>query len=154
MIVERSVLAECLNLSGAGICGLVNEGMPEYAHGLYELGTCIQWYIENCVKSFNRQGNMVDARNRLYEVQTHENGLGTARTRAVATIEADLYLRDLQQQAAIIDRALTRPDPDLVDDIADLTDANTISDRLQLAVDRVRTSIAGELDDYTGTNEV
>ena len=43
---------------------------------------------------------------------------------------------------------------DELDDIADLTDANTISDRLQLAVDRVRTSIAGELDDYTGTNEV
>lgn len=153
MIIERSVLAESLNLSGARICQLVKEGMPEYAHGLYDLGACIQWYIENCVKSANKQRDVVDARKRLHEVQTRKNELETPRTRA-ATIEADLYLRDLQQQAAIIDRALTRPDPDLADDIADLTDANTISDRLQLAVDRVRICIASDRDDYTGTYEV
>jgi phage terminase Nu1 subunit (DNA packaging protein) len=153
MIVERSVLAECLNLSGARICQLVKEGMPKYARGLYDLGACIQWYIKNRVKSANKSSNVVDARKRRYEVQTHKNGLETARTRA-ATIEADLYLRDLQQQAAIIDRTLTQPDPDLADDIADLTDANTIGDRLQLAVDRVRTRIADDLDDYTRTHEV
>ena len=144
MIVERSVLAECLNLSAARICQLVEEGMPKTARGLYDLGACIQWYIENRVKSVNKSSDVVDARKRLYEVLTHKNELETARTRA-ATMEADLYLRDLQQQAAIIDRALTRPDPDLADDIAD---------RLRLAVDRVRTRIADDLDDYTRTYEV
>jgi phage terminase Nu1 subunit (DNA packaging protein) len=153
MIVERSVLAECLNLSGARICQLVKEGMPKYARGLYDLGACIQWYIENRVKSANKSSDVVDARKRLYEVQTHKNELETARIRA-ATIEADLYLRDLQQQAAIIERALTQPDPDLADDIADLTDATTINDRLQLTVDRVRTRIADDLDDYNHTCEV
>jgi len=138
MIVERSVLAECLNLSAARICQLVEEGMPKTARGLYDLGVCIQWYIENRVKSANKSRDVVDARKRLYEVLTHKNELETARTRA-ATMEADLYLRDLQQQAAIIDRALTQPDPDLADDIAD---------RLRLAVDRVRTRIADDLDDY------
>jgi phage terminase Nu1 subunit (DNA packaging protein) len=153
MIVERSILAECLNLSGARICQLAKEGMPTYARGLYDLGACIQWYIENCVKSANKQSDVVESCKRLNEVQTYKNELETARTRAV-TNEADLYLRDLQQQAAIIDRALTRPDPDLADDIADLTDVNIISDRLQLAVERVRACIAGDLNDYNGTCEV
>jgi len=153
MIVERAVLAECLNLSGARISQLVKGGMPKYARGLYDLGACIQWYIENRVKSANKSSNVVNARKRLHEVQTHKNELETARISA-ATIEADLYLRDLQRQAAIIDRALTQPDPGLADDIADLTDANTISDRLQLTVDRVRSRIADDLDDYTSTCEV
>ena len=112
--------------------------MPEYVHGLYDLGACIQWYIENHVKSVNKSGDVADARKRLYEVSTHKNELETARTRA-ATIEADQCLRDLQQQAAIIDRALTQPAPDLTDDIAD---------RLRLTMDRVRTRIADDLDDY------
>jgi phage terminase Nu1 subunit (DNA packaging protein) len=153
MIVERSVLAECLNLSGARICQLVKEGMPKYARGHYDLGASIQWLIENRVKSANKSSDVVDAHKRLSDVQTDENELETARIRA-ATIEADLYLRDLRQQATIIERALTQPDPDLADDIADLTDANTISDRLQLTVDRVRTRVADDLDDYTRTFEV
>lgn len=144
MIVERSVLADCLNLSAAGICQLVEEGMPEYVSGLYDLGACIQWYIENRVKSVNTSGDVVDAHKRLHEVLTQKNELETARTRA-ATIEADLCLRDLQQQAAIIDRALTRPDPGLADDFAD---------RLRLTMDRVRTRIADDLDDYNRKCEV
>lgn len=153
MIVERSALADCLNLSGAMICRLVKEGMPEYARGLYDLGACIQWYIENRVKPANKSSDVVDARKRLHEVQTLKNELETARISA-ATIEADLYLRDLQRQAAIIDRALTRPDPDLANDIAEPTNASTISDHLQLNVDRVRTRIADDPDDYTSTCDV
>jgi len=146
MIVECSVLAECLNLSGAGINQLVREGMPSYAHGLYDLGACIQWYIENRIKAAGRSGDVVDARRRVYGLRTHKTELESAQIRA-ATIEADLYLRDLQQLTAIIGRALTQPDPDLPEE-------TIINDRLQMAVDRVRTRIADDLDDEIGSNRL
>ncbi len=153
MIVERSVVAECLNLSGASICQLARQGMPTYACDLYDLGACIQWYIENRIKPASTSSDVVDARMRLYEVQAHKTELETARIRA-ATIEADLYLRDLQLLTAIIDRTLTQPDPDLAEDIADPKEFTSLSDRLQVTVDRVRTRIADDLDDYTLSSEV
>jgi phage terminase Nu1 subunit (DNA packaging protein) len=153
MIVERSVLAECLNLSGASICQLARQGMPTYAGDLYDLGACIQWYIENRMMPVSKPSDMLDARKRLYEAQAHKTELEAARIRA-ETIEADLYLRDLQLLTAIIDRTLTQPDPDLAEDIADPREVTTISDRLQVTVDRVRNRIADDLDDYTRSSEV
>lgn len=121
MIVERSVLAECLNLPGARISQLVAEGMPKYAHGLYDLGPCIQWYIENRVKSDNKPG------------------------------DADLYIEDLHHLQDVIERALTGIDRGLADDLNHLGDPDEISDRLQLATGRIRTAIVDGLDRYVAT---
>jgi hypothetical protein len=132
MIVERSVLAECLSLSGARICQLVNEGMPEYTHGLYDLGPCIQWYVEYRAKSINESNDVVDARK-------HE------------TIQADLYIEDLQHLQDVVERALTGIDRGLAEDLTDLGDPEEISDRLQLASGRIRTAIADGLDRYVAT---
>lgn len=132
MIVERSVLAECLNQTGARICQLVREGMPEYAHGLYDLGACIQWYIENCARSANTSSGAVDE-------HRHE------------TMPADLYIEDLQHLQDVVERALNGIDQGLAKDLTDMGDPEEISDRLQLANVRIRTAIADGLDRYVAT---
>ncbi len=132
MIVERSVLAECLNLSGASIVQLTREGMPEYAHDLYDLGPCIQWYIENRARSTRKSNDEVDARKR-------------------ETIPADLYIEDLHHLQDVVERALTGIDRGLAEDLTDLGDPEEISDRLQLASGRIRTAIADGLDRYVAT---
>jgi len=150
MIVEHSVLAECLNLSGARVSQLVEEGMPNYAHGLYDLGPCIQWYIENCIMPTNRSSTAVDTHERLYEVHTHKTELGTANTRG-ETVPADLYIEDLHHLQDVVERALTGIDRGLAEDLNHLGDPEEISDRLQLATIRIRTAIADGLDRYVAT---
>ena len=132
MIVERSVLAECLNQTGARICQLVREGMPEYAHGLYDLGACIQWYIENCARSAGTSSGVADE-------HRHE------------AMPADLYIEDLQHLQDVLERALNGIDQGLAKDLTDLGDPEEISDRLQLANVRIRTAIADGLDRYVAT---
>ena len=77
MIVERSILAECLNLSGSRINQLVKEGMPKYARGLYDLGACIQWLIENPVKSAKKSSDVIDARKRWSPAATEASLIAT-----------------------------------------------------------------------------
>ena len=124
MIVERSLLAECLNLSGDRICRLVKEGMPEYAQGLYDLGPCIQWYIEYRTLSAKQSSD--------------DN-------------PPDLYVEDLHQLQAVVERALTGIDRGLAEDLSCLGDPVQISDRLQLASGRIRTAISDGLDRYVAT---
>ncbi len=118
MIVERSVLAECLNLPGARISQLVAEGMPKYARGLFDLGPCIQWYLENRAMPTIKSG------------------------------DADLYIEDLQHLQNVVERALTGIDQGLAEDLTHLGDPEEISDRLQLATGRIRTAIVDGLDRY------
>ena len=124
MIVERTLLAECLNLSGERICQLVEEGMPEYAQGLYDLGPCIQWYIEYRTKSDRTSSDVAPP---------------------------DLYVEDLHQLQAVVERALTGIDQGLAEDLSCLGDPVEITDRLQLASGRIRTAISDGLDRYVAT---
>ncbi len=124
MIVAHSLLAECLNLSGESIRQLVSEGMPEYAHGLYDLGPCIQWYIEYRARSAGKSGDVAPP---------------------------DLYVEDLHQLQAVVERALTGIDRGLAEDLSCLGDPVDISDRLQLASGRIRTAISDGLDRYVAT---
>lgn len=124
MIVERSLLAECLNLSGESICQLVKEGMPRYARGLYDLGPCIQWYIQYRTLSASKSSN---------------------------EDPPDLYVEELHQLQAVVERALTGIDRGLAEDLSCLGDPVEISDRLQLASGRIRTAISDGLDRYVAT---
>jgi hypothetical protein len=124
--------------------------MPKHGYGKYDSGVCIHWYID--LKQRNPQGSpdVIEARKRLYDAQTHKTQLETERTRR-ETIPADIHLADMLAVQKIFSDALDGLDNTLADDIAGMNDATAVADRLRLATNATRQTVADNIVAYAGT---
>ncbi len=152
MIVDRKELSRLMGLSISRIMQLAREGiLTRVDRGRYDVGQCVHEYID-----FKKQGgqsgssDVIESRKRLYDAQTHKTELETERTRR-ETIPADEHLADMGELQKIFGAALDELDKSLACDVAGLSDAAAVAERLTLATNAVREIVADNILEYSRT---
>ena len=150
LICDRHELTEYLDISLSRVTQLTHEGvLIKVARNQYDAPACIANFI-----NFKLQGgssgssDVIEARARLYAVQTEKTTLETARAKR-EVIPVDEHLADLRELQQIFDAALDSLDPALATDIAGLAEPAEISDRLTLEATSLRQAVADAIVAYT-----
>ena len=154
MIVDRKELSRLMGLSISRIMQLAREGiLTRVGRGRYDTGQCIHQYID--FKKQNGQSgssDVIEARKRLYDIQTHKCELETERARQ-ESIASDEHITDMRALQTIFNAGLESVADGLANDLAELTDAAEISARLSLETNAVRESVADGISLYASKIE-
>ena len=155
-LVDLPTLAEYLSLTPGRVTQLVKAGILErVSRGQYDAPASIARYLTFRLESAaasDATADVNEARKRLYDAQVIRTSLETARIQR-ETIPADDHLADLREVESIFNAALDGIDNGLAEDIAGLSDAAAISDRLTLATHAIRASVADSIVSYAATVE-
>ena len=152
MLVNRDTLASYFDLSPGRITQLCHEGvLSKVSRNRYDVAQCLQQFIDFKLQGGQSgSGDVIEARTALYLAQVHKCELETERTRR-ETIPADEHLADMHALQGIFDTSLDGLDNSLACDIAELTDAAAVSERLTLATNNIRQGVADQITAYAET---
>jgi phage terminase Nu1 subunit (DNA packaging protein) len=154
MIVDRSELSRLFGISISRFMLLAREGiLSRVSRGRYDVAQCLEQYIAYKLQGGqNGSPDVIAARKKLYDAQTHKTELENERARS-ETIPADIHLADMRAVQQIFDTALDDLDSTLADDIAGMNDATAVADRLRLATNATRQAVADNIVAYAATVE-
>jgi len=94
MIVDRRELASILGLTTGRISNLAQAGqIPKLGHGQYDLGACLQAYLQFRLTPAEGSSSVNESRAQLYEEQTIKTHLEADNLRR-SVVPADHYLAD------------------------------------------------------------
>jgi phage terminase Nu1 subunit (DNA packaging protein) len=144
--VKIDAIAQALNVTPRRISQLVAEGMPRAAHGDYELGPCMSWFIRYLQRALEARNNGQDGtitalttmRTRVAREMTERMATANREARGKVLVAEDVRTH---AQAAIAHLA-----QDLAPVPAAITDDPTlqarIEDELRLARERFAAGLA------------
>ena len=123
------------------------------ARNQYDAPACIEGFINYKLQGGSSgSADVVEARARLYTIQTEKTELETARARR-EVIGVDEHLADLRDLERIFNVALDGIDTGLADDLAILAEPAEINDRLTLTTNALRQAVADSIMKYSLTVE-
>lgn len=144
--MKIDALAQALNVTPRRISQLVAEGMPRPAHGNYELGVCMSWYIRHLQKALEARNSGQDGT--ITALTTMRTRVAREMTERMATANREargkvLVAEDVQTHAQAAIAYLAQ---DLAPVPAAITDDPTlqarIEDELRLAQERFAAGLA------------
>lgn len=143
-------VAKAMNITPRRVQQLAADGMPKATRGEYDLGQCMAWYIRYLQKAIEKRSDpgkddgtleFTRERSRLAKEQADKAALDNAARRG-ELLEANIVERAWTELfTAIKARALSLPTK-VAAELATMTDANRIRDRLHREVHEILSEAA------------
>lgn len=151
MFAKTDEIAEIFGITPARVGQLVKEGFPKAARNKYDIGDCVDWWINRAEQRAEDRGTSLDEeRRKLYQAQRIRTDLDNQRTQGNLIPAEDVQIA-INELAAIYAGQLDAIGGRLAHEVAGMTEPAEILDLLTREARAIRETVAIKLDALADT---